>query len=151
MRWPGRRLEASYQIVDVPPSFDSDLGLLFRNTHINVLVRNADIRGAGRADLTVDFNRVDTGDYRRWLVSDAYAAGLFYNNLSVNHWRQGDDRRAFAYLAKALETYTGNPDCGSSRGLFEARASNLRGGAYRASGMTRHVAWRAARAYAVGT
>ena len=114
-------LEARYQIVDVPPSFDSDLGLLFRNTHINVLVRNADIRGAGRADLTVDFNRVDTGDYRRWLVSDAYAAGLFYNNLSVNHWRQGDDRRAFAYLAKALETYTGNPDLWVNLGAFYSK------------------------------
>ena len=115
------RLEASYQIVDVPPSFDSELGLLFRNTHINVLVRNADIRGAGRGDLTVDFNRVDTGDYRRWLVSDAYAAGLFYNNLSVNHWRQGDDRKAFAYLAKALETYTGNPDLWVNLGAFYSK------------------------------
>ncbi len=115
------QLEARYQIVDVPPSFDSDLGLLFRNTHINVLVRNADIRGAGRGDLTVDFNRVDTGDYRRWLVSDAYAAGLFYNNLSVNHWREGDDRSAFAYLAKALETHAGNPDLWVNLGAFYSK------------------------------
>ena len=115
------RLEARYQVVDVPPSFDSDLGLLFRNTHINVLVPNADIRGAGRGDLTVDFNRVDTENYRRQLVSDTYAAGLFYNNLSVNHWRQGDNRKAFAYLAKALETYSGNPDLWVNLGAFYSK------------------------------
>ena len=115
------RLEARYQVVDVPPSFDSDLGLLFRNTHINVLVRNADIRGAGRGDLTVDFNRVDTEEYRSVLVSDAYAAGLFYNNLSVNHWREGDNRQAFAYLAKALETYAGNPDLWVNLGAFYSK------------------------------
>ncbi len=115
------RLEARYQVVDVPPSFDSDLGLLFRNTHINVLVRNADIRGAGRGDLTVDFNRVDTGEYRSVLVSDAYAAGLFYNNLSVNHWREGDNRKAFAYLAKALETHSGNPDLWVNLGAFYSK------------------------------
>ena len=115
------RLEARYQVVDVPPSFDSDLGLLFRNTHINVLVRNADIRGAGRGDLTVDFNRVDTESYRRQLVSDRYAAGLFYNNLSVNHWRGGDNRKAFAYLAKALQTYSGNPDLWVNLGAFYSK------------------------------
>ena len=115
------RLEARYQIVDVPPSFDSDLGLLFRNTHINVLVRNADIRGAGRGDLTVDFNRAGTEEYRRWIVTDAYAAGLFYNNLSVNHWRGGDNRKAFAYLAKALETYSGNADLWVNLGAFYSK------------------------------
>ena len=115
------RLEARYQVVDVPPSFDSDLGLLFRNTHINVLVRNADIRGAGRGDLTVDFNRVDTEEYRSVIVSDGYAAGLFYNNLSVNHWRAGDNRKAFAYLAKALETHSGNPDLWVNLGAFYSK------------------------------
>ena len=114
-------LDARYQIVDVPPSFDSDLGLLFRNTHINVLVPNAELYGPARGDLTVDFNRADTQDYNTTLVSDAYAKALYYNNLSVNHWREGDLHRAFAYLAKALETHARNADLWVNLGAFYSK------------------------------
>ena len=114
-------LDARYQIVDVPPRFDADSGLLVRNTHINVLVMDAEVRFARKGNVTVDFNAVQPNKYDTELVSDDYALALFYNNRSVDYWRSGDARRAFAYLRKALETSPDNADLWVNLGAFYSK------------------------------
>lgn len=114
-------LDARFQEVHVPPRFDADLGLLLRNTHINVLVVNGETRGVKRGDVTVDFNAIDTQEYPKKVVSDAYALALYYNNLSVQHWREGSPRLAFAYLRKAIETDAANPNLWVNLGAFYSK------------------------------
>ncbi len=114
-------LDARFQIVDVPPRFDADLGLLLRNTHINVLVTNGEVRGMNRGDVTVDFNAIDTTDYPKQVVSDAHALALYYNNLSVERWRDGHRREAFAYLRRALETDARNANLWVNLGAFYSK------------------------------
>ena len=114
-------LDARFQIVNVPPRFDADLGLLLRNTHINVLVANGEVRGLSRGDVTIDFNAIDTTDYPKRVVSDAHARALYYNNLSVERWRDGDRREAFAYLRKAIETDPRNANLWVNLGAFHSK------------------------------
>ena len=114
-------LDARFQEVHVPPRFDADLGLLLRNTHINVLVVNGETRGVRRGDVTVDFNAIDTQEYPKRVVSDAYALALYYNNLSVQLWREGSARLAFAYLRRAIETDSANPNLWVNLGAFYSK------------------------------
>ena len=58
--------------------------------------------------------------YRRYEVSDAYAQALFYGNLSVSELRDGEVRRSFAYLKKALELAPENVDLWVNLGAFYA-------------------------------
>ncbi|MCZ6616805.1 MAG: hypothetical protein O7E57_01630 [Gammaproteobacteria bacterium] len=114
-------LRTVYQIVDVPPSWDAHNGYLIRFTHINVVVKGARIDRINTAQYTVDFNDVvPNADYRRREVSDSYAQALFYGNLSVAELRNGEVRRSFAYLKKAIELEPGNEDLWINLGAFYA-------------------------------
>lgn len=114
-------LDARYQIVDVPPSWDADAGFLIRYTHINVVVRNVRLEKGFRPEVIVDFNVVQPDpDYPRREVSDEYAESLFYANRSVNLMRARHSREAFAYLRRALEIAPGNPDLWINLGAFYA-------------------------------
>ncbi len=105
------RLNTVYQIVDVPPNWDASNGYLIRFTHINVLVKGAPFRRITAATYTVDFNDVvPDPSYIRREVSDGYAQALFYSNLSVTEMGNGEVRRSFAYLKKAIELEPRNRD-----------------------------------------
>lgn len=95
------RLDAQYQIIDVPPIWDSADGWVMLNAHINVVVHGvrmsaSDQIGSSR-DYVVDFNTPEyQGSLPRHLVSDRVAFALFYNNRAVEAMRAGDLKMAFA-------------------------------------------------------
>jgi hypothetical protein len=116
-------LDARYQVVDTPASWDADSGFLIRYTHINVLLKNVRLdNGPGTRDgVIVDFNDVHPDpDYRRKVVTDEYAESLFYANRSVKLLREGQTRAGFAHLRRALEVAPGNVDLWINLGAFYA-------------------------------
>lgn len=115
-------LGVSYQVVEVPPSFDARDGTLVRNRHVNVLVDQGMPGSYGRQDTTVDFNRTDARDFPARSVTDGFARSLYYGNLSVDAWARGERRQAFAYNLKALLINPRNPDFWSNLGSFYSRA-----------------------------
>ena len=115
-------LDASFQVVDVPPSWDADSGYLIRYTHINALMRGVKLEKAGGEDFAVDFNSVHPDpEYRTRIVSDQYAESLFYANRSVDSVRSGDMRSSFAYMRRAIELVPHNPDLWINLGALYAK------------------------------
>ena len=101
-------LDATFQMVDIPPSFRADGELILLNNHINVRVRGVrrDINFAG--DYVVDFNTAEyNGNYDTQKVDDNYAIALYYSNVAVESMRAGQWRSAFRYLKKGIETDPG--------------------------------------------
>jgi Flp pilus assembly protein TadD len=114
-------MDARYQIVDVPASWDADAEFLIRYTHINVLLKNVSVANQPGQSVVVDFNRVHPeADYATRVVSDDYAESLYYANQSVNLLRAGEVREAFAYLRRALETAPENADLWVNLGALYA-------------------------------
>ncbi len=101
------RLDAQFQLIDVPPIWDAADGWVMLNGHINVIVHNVRIGipdqiGLSR-DFVVDFNTPDyEGTYPRQPVDDRVAFALFYNNRGVEAMREGDMREAFANFKLAI-------------------------------------------------
>lgn len=117
------RLQVHYQMVDVPPTWDADAGLLIRNNHINVVVSGVRFYDSNASTYTVDFNDVDPApEFTRRRVSDAYALSLYYANRSVELLRAGEDRIAFAHLRRALLIAPGNMDLWLNLAAFYSRA-----------------------------
>lgn len=114
-------LDARYQVVETPPSWDADAGFLIRYTHVNVLLKNVRLDHQPGYEVIVDFNVVHPDpDYPREVVSDQYAESLFYANKSVNALRNNRAREGFAYLRRALETAPDNVDLWINLGAFYA-------------------------------
>ncbi|HTO57913.1 MAG TPA: transglutaminase domain-containing protein, partial [Pseudomonadales bacterium] len=101
-------LDAQYQVVDVPPMWDSIDGWVIRNGHIDVILRGVRSNSSAgpimfRRDYVVDFNMADFQTaYPRRVVKDKTAFALFYNNRGVEALRAGDIRDAFANFKRAL-------------------------------------------------
>ena len=115
-------LEASYQLVDVPPDYDSVNGMVVLNKHVNARVD----RIPGRGSVTVEFSEeFASGIHDRRVVDDAFALALHYNNLAFSDDLAGDERGAFAYLRKAVELTPGNPDLWTNFGVFYARRGHF--------------------------
>jgi Flp pilus assembly protein TadD len=96
-------LDVRYQIVDVPPNWASETGVIVVRHHINAVVR-----GGVHDDYTVDFNLEDIGgDYRKRVVSDAYTLALFYNNLGAEALIRRDNDLAFRYLRESARAFPG--------------------------------------------
>jgi tetratricopeptide (TPR) repeat protein len=117
-------LNATFQIVEVPPTWDADSGFLIRYTHINVLMRGLMFNRSYGSEFSVDFNDVlPDPEYDRYEITDAEAASLFYGNRSVVLFRAGDHRPAFVLLKKALELSPDNADLWINLGAFYAKLS----------------------------
>ena len=115
-------LDAAFQVVEVPPSWDADSGYLIRYTHINVVVKGFVFDTSYGEDFSVDFNDVlPDPDYPRHEISDDEATSLFYANRSVSLMRAGDLRPAFANLKKAIELTPDNADLWINLGAFYAK------------------------------
>jgi tetratricopeptide (TPR) repeat protein len=98
-------LEATFQMVDIPPSFQKDGETVLLNNHINIRVKGIrrDINFAG--DYVVDFNTAEyNGNYDTETVDDDYAIALYFSNLAVESMQTGTTRDAFRYLKKGIET-----------------------------------------------
>ncbi len=89
-------LQASYQSVEVPPSWSYD-GTVVVASHVNTAVRTV-----GDGETIVDFNvRPYRSDTRSRRVSDSYALGLFYTNLGAEAMLRADYYAALIYLREA--------------------------------------------------
>ncbi len=109
--------QASYQVVHGQPSWNVESGYLVRNNHVNVHLRGIRVPGEFGSELTVDFNEIEPeDDARTELISDAYAASMFYGNLSVQHLHDNDPVQAFAYLKRGIETEPSNIDLWNNLG-----------------------------------
>ena len=98
-------LDATFQMVDIPPSFLKDGETVLLNNHINIRVEGIrrDINFAG--DYVVDFNTAEyNGNYDTRKVDDDYAIALYFSNLAVESMGAGATRDAFRYLRKGIET-----------------------------------------------
>ena len=114
--------EASYQLVYVPPDYDSVNGLVVLNKHVNARVDGI----PGRGSATVEFSEAfASGIHDRRVVDDAFALALHYNNLAFSDDMAGDERGAFAYLRKAIELTPDNPDLWTNLGVFHARRGHF--------------------------
>lgn len=121
-------MNARFQIVGVPPSWDADSGYLIRYTHINVLVTDVkrDRLGGDGRDFAVDFNAVHPDpEYSRKVVSDKYAEALFHANRSVTSIRAGDERKGLAHLRRAIELMPNNPDLWINLGAFYGKRDDF--------------------------
>jgi len=98
-------LDATFQMVDIPPSFRVDGEMVLLNNHINVRINGIrrDINHVG--GYVVDFNTAEyNGNYATKKVTDEYAIALYFSNVAVESMQAGDARRAFRYLKKGIET-----------------------------------------------
>jgi Flp pilus assembly protein TadD len=89
-------LQASYQSVQVPPSWSYD-GKVVIASHVNTVVRSG-----SDEETVVDFNIRPSQDRQRSRrVNDSYALGLFYTNLGAEAMLRDEHAAAFAYLREA--------------------------------------------------
>lgn len=92
-------LEASYQEVDIPPSWSVQGQSLLLSQHINVLVdfdKNS--------QRIVDFNMADFDfDYDRRVIGDQRARAHYFSNIGVERMLSGDTLVAFTYFRHSLE------------------------------------------------
>ena len=98
-------LDAAFQMVDIPPSFERDGETVLLNNHINIRIKGVrrDINFAG--DYVVDFNTAEyNGNYETKTVDDEYAIALYFSNLAVESMQAGETREAFRYLKKGIES-----------------------------------------------
>jgi tetratricopeptide (TPR) repeat protein len=93
-------LRASYQSVEVPPSWSYD-GQVVVASHVNTAVRTG-----GSMETIVDFNiRPYERSQRSRRVGDGYALGLFYTNLGAEAMLTGDYAAALLYLREAAAAH----------------------------------------------
>jgi len=98
-------LDATFQMVDIPPSFRSDGEIVLLNNHINVVVRGVRSDVSHYRDYIVDFNTAEyNGNYDTKRVTDRYAIALYFSNVAVEAMQAGDSRKAFRYLKRGIET-----------------------------------------------
>jgi Flp pilus assembly protein TadD len=89
-------LRASYQSVEVPPSWGYD-GAVVIASHVNTAVRTS-----SGDETVVDFNiRQYEGRQQSRRVDDTYALSLFYTNLGAEALLRGDYAAALVYLRSA--------------------------------------------------
>jgi Flp pilus assembly protein TadD len=93
-------LTATYQSVEVPPTWSND-GQIVIASHVNAVVRT----GYGE-ETVVDFNiRGAQREQHSRRVSDSYALGLFYTNLGAEALVRAQYAASFAYLREAARVY----------------------------------------------
>jgi tetratricopeptide (TPR) repeat protein len=110
-------LEATFQIVDVPPTWFNSSSVVVVSTHINSRVAMP-----YGSDYVVDFNLMNTrSTHPTREVADSYALALFYNNLGAEALIGEEYELSFRYLKAAIETHAGIPDSWTNLGVLYAR------------------------------
>jgi tetratricopeptide (TPR) repeat protein len=110
-------LDARYQLVDVPRTFNSEGGALIVDTHVNATV----LAPFGRK-FYVDFNTANFREkYPIRTVSDRYALALFYNNLGAEALVRKEYPLSFAMLRESARTHADIPGTWVNLGILYAR------------------------------
>jgi tetratricopeptide (TPR) repeat protein len=110
-------LPASYQLVDVPPTWNRDVDLVVIGNHINAIV------DTGFNDrLVVDFNVTDfRGNYPMRKIGDDYAAALFYTNLGAEALQRRESRLSFDLFREAIRARDDVPEPWVNLGVLYGR------------------------------
>ena len=96
-------LEATFQMVAIPPSYSSEDELVLLNNHINVVISGIQAGGNFVRRQVVDFNNPEfNGNYDTRRVSDNHVLALFHSNLAVKAMGAADYRKAFEHLKQGL-------------------------------------------------
>ena len=112
-------LDVRYQVVDVPPTWTDDLGLIAVGNHVNALVLADHL-------LIVDFNDAFFREkYSTRIVSDDYAAALYYNNLGVEALGRRDNESSFGLLREAARIDPGMAATWVNLGVLYLRLGHL--------------------------
>jgi Flp pilus assembly protein TadD len=91
-------LDASYQIVDVPPQWSDENDLIVIGRHIDALIELPH-----NSEYVVDFNEAQfETSYPRRVVTDDHALALFYNNVGAEALIRRDYTRSFLYFRAAV-------------------------------------------------
>ena len=94
-------LRASFQLVDVPPTWTRDLDLVVVGSHVNSIVQSRFDR-----DVVVDFNAANSrDDYRTRKIDDKYAAALYYSNVGAEALLHRDYAASLAFLREAVRVH----------------------------------------------
>ena len=110
-------LEARFQLVDVPRTFNSEGGTLIVDTHVNAAV----LAPFGRK-FFVDFNTANFREkYPIHAISDRYALALFYNNLGAEALVRQEYPLSFAMLREAARTHADIPGTWVNLGVLYTR------------------------------
>jgi tetratricopeptide (TPR) repeat protein len=110
-------LEARYQLVDVPRTFNSEGGALIVDTHVNAAV----LAPFGRK-FFIDFNTANfRSKYPIRAISDRYALALFYNNLGAEALVRQEYPLSFAMLREAARTHADIPGTWVNLGVLYTR------------------------------
>ena len=97
------QLKASFQEVEIPPSWEQQGSTMVFNRHINVSIGTSS-RGLQGGERIVDFNIVDfKASYKRKKVSDTRAAAHFYSNLGVDKLQANQLLDSFLHFRRGLE------------------------------------------------
>jgi Flp pilus assembly protein TadD len=113
-------LDARFQVVDVPPTWSDDLGLIAVGSHVNALVDSPD------RTFVVDFNDAFFREtYPTRIVSDDYATALYYNNLGAEALGRRDNEVSFALLREAVRAYPDMPAAWVNLGVLYLRLKQL--------------------------
>ncbi len=98
-------IDARFQVVEVPPYWESRDGTMVLNSHINVLIDTEPFFSTnGGARKVVDFNIEDfKTSYKQEVISDRQALAHYHNNIGVEHLQAGRYRDAFLHLRRGLE------------------------------------------------
>jgi tetratricopeptide (TPR) repeat protein len=110
-------LSATYQTVEVPPSWSND-GRVVIAHHVNAVVRT----GVGEQTI-VDFNQRDyEGRGRSRRVNDDYILALFYTNLGAEALLRGERAATLAHLQAAARLRPDVAGAWVNLGVLYARA-----------------------------
>ncbi|HEY6599462.1 MAG TPA: tetratricopeptide repeat protein [Pseudomonadales bacterium] len=121
----GVRLDANFQLVDVPPIWDSVDDWVILNNHINSIVRGVGMRTKFAHDFIIDFNIADyRGTFPRRQITDATAQALFHSNRGVEALRSGEMRIAFANFKRALALHPRTPPAWVNLGALYSRLAD---------------------------
>jgi tetratricopeptide (TPR) repeat protein len=109
-------LDVRYQVVDVPPAWNNDRGLVVIGTHVNALIDTS------QGEFVVDFNIRDfRGKYPSRVVSDRYAVALFYSNLGAEALIRQEYESSFWLLRAAALAHADMPGPWVNLGVLFAR------------------------------
>jgi tetratricopeptide (TPR) repeat protein len=96
-------LKVRFQVVDVPPVWNNDMGLMVIGNHVN-----ASVATSSAQKLIIDFNTTDARQqYPMREVSDRYVTALFYSNLGAEALLRQEHVASFAFLRESARTYDG--------------------------------------------
>ena len=120
-------LDAKYQEVDIPPTWNEESGTLVLSRHINIFVKTPARSRSGQAAADVlDFGTTDIKPhYDTKRVSDKRALAHYYSNLGVDALQEGDYQRSFLLLREGLRADASMDALWNNLGIVYARIDRL--------------------------